>query len=464
MGRITTQNDAARNAGAPAGAHAIVLASMPTPSPVPDRVPAAVLDRAGSLIDNINVMMISLEAHFDRRLDPDRLARATELTLDAEPVLGCRWVPDPWRPWWERLPRPIDDAFLVAADDASFESFATEPLEATVGPQLQACLWPAPDGDRLLVKIGHFCADAGALKETAETLAAIYRRLADEPHYEPEPNLAGSRGIESVMRHVPWSARPRIALNGMRASRRLLFGPASTRLPMTDGPVTGAPRFLLRHLDRARVERLAEWGQSRGATLNDLVVTATLRALCIVGDRSAPSQLGLVTTADLRRYVPDRRGAGPTNLSGLDLMSLGVPPELDEGFCGLLARVTAFTRARKASWIGLNDVVTLLPALGWWPYGWLSGFTRWLVRAADRARRIPHGLTNMGPIRAAAVDFDGPARRAFLRVPPTRPPNFALGVSGHAGELTISAGWFPGTVPEALVERFFDLILDELPE
>ncbi len=35
---------------------------------------------------------------FEGRLDPARLARAARLLLDAEPMLGCRFVPGPGRP------------------------------------------------------------------------------------------------------------------------------------------------------------------------------------------------------------------------------------------------------------------------------------------------------------------------------------------------------------------------------
>ncbi|MBI5486632.1 MAG: hypothetical protein HY905_04825 [Deltaproteobacteria bacterium] len=429
---------------------------------IPDRMRGELTDRAISVIHRLSEMIITLEAHFDGRLDPDRLTRAVELVLDAEPVLGCRFVYDRWRPYWERLPLPINDAFLVAADAASFEAFACEPLDPGRGPQLLVCLWPAPEGDRLLVKVGHYAADAGAVKEAIERLAETYRRLATEPGYEPEPNVGGSRSMGQVMRHIPWSARPRITGNYLRAMRGVAGGAPPTRFPLTSERREGPPRYALRHLAREQVAAVAEYGRRRQATINDVVVTAVLRALSVLADRSRPTELRLLVTADLRRHLPGGRGAGLCNMSGIDPMSLGVPPDLDEGFDGLLARVTRHTRARKASWIGLNDYVAMLPVIGWMPMSWLHGFFGMLIRATNRWRRMPNGLTNMGPIRRETVDFDAAPRRAFLRVPPTFPPNFVLGMSGYGGELSLSAGWYPGSAPEALVERFFDLVVEEL--
>jgi len=430
---------------------------------IPDRLHGELTDRAISVIHAFSEMIITLEAHFDRRLDPDRLARAVELVFDAEPVLGCRFVHQDWRPYWERLPRPIDDAFLVAADDASFEAFAYEPLDQSRGPQLQACLWPAPDGDRLLVKVSHYVADAGAVKEASERLAAIYRRLATDPRHAPEPNLAGSRSMSQVMRRIPWSARPRITANYLRAVRGVVGGRVPARLPLTRERNPGPARHSFRHLERARTAALAEYGKARNATINDVVVTALLRALSVAADRSRPSELKLVVTADLRRHLPGGRGTGLCNMSGLVPVRFGASPDLDEGFDGLLARVSSCMRAHKESWIGLNDYVALMPVIGWMPMSWLQGFFAPLIRTANRTLRLPPGLTNMGPIRPEAVDFDGTPRRAFLRVPPTFPPNFVTGLSGYAGELSLTAGWYAGSAPEALIERFFDLMMEELP-
>lgn len=434
-----------------------------TDAMIPDRLPGEMTDRATALLGHMSVMQISLDARFPRQLDLDRLARAVELVLDAEPVLGCRFVHDRWRPWWRRLEKPVGDAFLVAADDASIDSFAREPLDASLGPQLQACLHRGTDGDRLLVKVGHLAADAAATKEAVERLAEIYRRLRVEPQYVPEPNVEGSRGYAQVMRRIGTRARARIWLNHQQAAYRVLAGASATQLPMRDGPGTGPATFTVRHFDRERVAALAAHGKARDASLNDMMVTALLRALCVLGDRSRPSELRLIVTADLRRHLPDGRGAGICNLSGLEPVSLGIPPDLDEGFDGLLARVTAHTLARKGSWIGLNDYVGTIPLLGWLPFAWLDALFRTTKRVGSRTGRIPPGLTNMGPIRPAVVDFDGPATSAHLLVPPTHPPNFVAGLSGYEGTLTLSTGWFPGTAPAAFIDRFMDMVVAELP-
>lgn len=38
----------------------------------------------------------------DSRIDESQLAKAIRLTLDAEPVLGCQFIPRWWLPYWQR--------------------------------------------------------------------------------------------------------------------------------------------------------------------------------------------------------------------------------------------------------------------------------------------------------------------------------------------------------------------------
>ncbi|GEM_PF-2850634 len=55
---------------------------------IPKRLPAQIFDRFVSLVDReAGEYMIQLEMEFAERPDAERLARAVELTLDAEPVL-----------------------------------------------------------------------------------------------------------------------------------------------------------------------------------------------------------------------------------------------------------------------------------------------------------------------------------------------------------------------------------------
>ena len=185
-------------------------------APRAERLPSVLTDRVTSYVACLWDLMIQLELEFAGKLDVERLAKALELTLEAEPVLGCRFVEHWRRPYWERCAQSAREVFALARSEEEYEAFKIASLDAGTGPQLKACLWPSSAGSRLLLKVGHEVADAGGVKDVASTVSRLYARLADNPEYRPEPDLKGSRGLWQVMRHVPRRAYPRIYLNFLR--------------------------------------------------------------------------------------------------------------------------------------------------------------------------------------------------------------------------------------------------------
>ncbi len=57
--------------------------------------------------------MLQLEMEFEGGLDVKRLAKAVDLTLDAEPVLGCRFADNRYKACFERLEPGRRSAFRL---------------------------------------------------------------------------------------------------------------------------------------------------------------------------------------------------------------------------------------------------------------------------------------------------------------------------------------------------------------
>ena len=137
---------------------------------IPRRLPSRFIDEFIHITTPFFVPQIQLLVDVDGRLDPARLAGALRLCLDAEPVLGCRYVPRWIRPYWERLSaQALDGAELLreehtGGDDRStaLERFLVEPLSGTDGPQLRALLVHDEAGDQLVLKVS---LDGEALEE-----------------------------------------------------------------------------------------------------------------------------------------------------------------------------------------------------------------------------------------------------------------------------------------------------------
>jgi len=127
------------------------------------------------------------------RIDEDRMAVAVRLRLDAEPILGCRWVEHWFRPSWHRR----DDLDALEVYEVRERSNCQGDLEDF--------LWSAPhapvrvlllcgDSEWLCIKLDHRAGDGQALKEYAYLLADIYNRLGDDPDVSSDAQPARQPG------------------------------------------------------------------------------------------------------------------------------------------------------------------------------------------------------------------------------------------------------------------------------
>ncbi len=426
---------------------------------ISNRLPAQLFDRVSTYLDFVADMMIQLELEFAKQLDAARLEKAIALTLDAEPILSCRYVPHWRKGYWERLNIREKEIFQVTRERAEYESFRCESVDYKNGPLLKACLLQTSAGDRLLLKVDHHVTDAGGVKEIAAIISGIYFRLADNPNYQPEPNLKGSRGAWQVLREIPWYAYLGANFRFARDNLKFLFPLRTHSLPIKNGP--RAPlMFVHRFLPVDHVAYLSEYGRKRNATLNDIMIAAFVRALAAAGNWDRRSQLKLMTTIDLRRYLPSGRGEAVANLSQMNGCNIGTDP--GHNFESTLARITFITRRQKAGWFGLDPLIysylTCLPLVP--DYFGKKSYQR-MVQMGRKMRINPPALTNMGPIDPESVTFDTQPLNARLWPPPFYPPISGAGLSGYAGTLTLTTGVYP--TQKDIVEIFFDQLIAELP-
>ena len=425
---------------------------------IPQDLPAVLTDSVVSALGCRIDLMIQLELRFGHQLDATRLARALDLLLDAEPVLGCRLVEVDGPPHWVRLAPAERQCLQQVEGQAGYDAFVERSADTHRGPQVTAGLWSAEDGDRVALKVAHEAADAGGVKHLTARLSAIYERLRTDPAYRPEPNLDGARDPGQVLRLVPWRERPGIWLRYLLELGRFSSPWRSLRPPIEAGPPRGL-RFHRRDLAPSLVQPLAAWGRARGATLNDLFLAAFFRALVAVAGWDGRTPLRASMTHDLRRHLPQRRAGGICNLSAIEFLRLPLP--LGDDLAGTLERVVSVTRRSKAHWGGLNAYVGLFPAARVLSHAGLKRLVAAFLDRSVRGRHFPPGLTNMGPLDPAALVFEAPPDHARLLVPPIHPPGLGVGLSGYRGGLSLSAGIYPSTGGDRVAEGLFEAMIGE---
>jgi NRPS condensation-like uncharacterized protein len=435
---------------------------------IPQRIPAEVVDQFVYGLKTVTVPLIHLTVDFEAPVDRGRLVRALRLLLDAEPVLGCRFVPRPIRPYFDRVSAgELDRLELLRESDGGLvqgrhpvESFLAEEPDLGAEPQLKALILPRNGGERLVLKISHLVADGGGSKEIGYRLASIYRQLEDRPKLKVVPNH-GSRGILQVCRHLPASSVARLLWRSVTDSVSVRRPYRSLRYPMSR--LDARPMsFEVRRFSGARFAALDSFRRRTRATINDLLVTAMLRAWVRMLGEDAPGAYRLLVTVDLRRYIPGRVGAAPANLSSFLIIDLG--RDLGRSFTETLARAKTLLDAAKADLPGLPFMLGSLAAALPMPF-FLLPTLGWLVMTGGAVTgNQPPALTNAGLIDRRKLDFGGPAvANAELTVPASLSPHVVTCASGFGGSATLSVGFQEAAVPRRVFADLFELMDQELP-
>jgi len=436
--------------------------AVPPPA-IPSRFPAATGDIAIYLLrvgsDNQARAVISL----DGRLDAERIKRAVRLSLDAEPVLGCRFVEHWWRPYWERLPNLDEAEFfrLVEPENPQQEvdRFILDNIDPTVGPQAWLGIVRA-ETDTLVLRMNHEVGDGGATKELLAKILTFYYKLGEDPAFRPAPNLTGSRSMRQISRRLSFREKLRLIRRAFLDSKIRTRPPGNWAFPSRNAPPRG-PHFSTRIIGPARFAALRTFCRRHGFSVNDVLVAAFSRALFLMVKPAPGIPLRLRMTADQRRLLPSRMGEAITNLSGGYVLRLtrGLGDTLEE----TVRRVHEKIEVLKKDFIGLGPWITM-PFLKWIPFGLIRGLLHRLLGRLQEAPALPPQISNGGVLLKELLVFEDVKATDFIFAGPLiNPPNFQFNILGVDETVCLSVSFYESGIDPDTIEELFDRIERELP-
>lgn len=435
---------------------------------IPSRFPAQTADNFIYIMSNIYIPRLHLIVDFDGHLIPERLARALRLSLDAEPVLGSRFVPRWVRPYWLRIPPDeLDRTRLLQEETCAKDvkenatiNFLGQPLHEDQGPQIKALLLRHDNKDRLVIKLNHQVADSAGMRDLGYLLASVYRRLEQNPAFLPAPNL-GTRSLSQIYRRFSPLRLLLIMLdhgNEIWANSIPLRSMTYPSGCQKDGTCT----FIFKHFPLSRIQAFLSHCSTSDATVNDVFMTAMLRSLVKQVGWDGKAALRVVGTVDLRRYTPNNRIAALCNASGLYYANLSHC--LMDNFNDTLSKLKSYMDRLKAGNVGLGFVLGSWLAGLCWPFGVQKKIVPRLFLKLTALGNFPPGMTNLGSIDTQSLDFGTPSiASAVIVPPPCCPPFLGTGLSGFGDTITISAGFFESAISKSKIEELFDLIDSEIP-
>lgn len=423
---------------------------------IPTRFPATGADSAISITRAVTNHRIGMRLTFDPgQLDPDRLATAVRLSLDAEPILGCAFRTDERKAYWSRMPSLDEASFFSRTEsddpDGDMDHFQAGEIPDE-GPQVAVALFRAGDADHVGIKVSHVVADGQAAKQYAYLLADIYSHLATDSSYVPQPNLASRPTGNDVWVHLTSEQR-------REARRAKSWANPTWVVPSKDTSGQGLT-FRTAFVEPDVFRRLKDYGKQRDATVNDLMLSAVFRACVRLFDPPAQKPLSLMCTAELRRYLPDPERLPISNISISG--SLDIECVDGESFDATLGRI----RERMAVWAkqcyGAGPLANAekLAGLGYGLTKTLLGVT---FRMAGGSGKTYPWFTNIGVLDEARLAFAGAVPTSgHMFGPSGYGPAVVPVISTYRDRLAISMGFCADDMDASVVNNVLHSVAGEL--
>jgi len=401
------------------------------------------------------------------KLNFNRLKKAVRLSVDAEPVLGCRFVKKS-TPYWKRYD-DIDNIEFCSFErtdnpDEAVQRFLESPLDMDKDPVVKVKLIRSEATDTLGIKISHVCCDAAGAREYIHLLSDIYCRIDNnrDSNFVPKSSKRDKsdhyRLLSTLMKNPAPSWDP-LAQTAM----------PTWKFPWRKSSI-GPTGFAVCRLPKGYLDILKSYGKARGATINDLILTAVFRAMFEISSPPYGIPMDIPLTIDLRKYLPDKKAEAIRNLSGGVVIRLDRRPE--ETFEETLSRVVALTTnvkngrpsIRSLKWAEFIESMNFHQICAYFKAEsqLINMISQSPVNIFDKCCPI---LSNFGFISESLIRFgEKVVTDAYIIPPVVRAPSILLVASTYNGVITLGVGYYKSSVEKSHMERLLSKIRDELVE
>jgi NRPS condensation-like uncharacterized protein len=389
--------------------------------------------------------MISLAGHVDEAI----LKQAVDLSFAAIPLLGYCFVDAGRSPYWEERDFTAHDIVRVITAGSDPEAQKQKLLSMVIDPvrepQLKIYILREQDRDILCLIINHMICDGAGFKEYLYLLGGLYTCCLKETGIRPKLEAA-RRDARQLMTRFSFREKLRI----WSCSDYL---PASGSQPLF--PLQGdaeRPFFAAVSMGEEDFASLKTYAKQWGATVNDMIMAAYIRAL---GRKLGTDHIVVPCPVDLRKYLPADRKYRITNLTSNFICNVQLEPE--DSFEQTVRKVAAQMKLQKESVQCLKDVMVLDLLYRLLPFDTFQGLFR-------RIFTIPViSFTNLGVIDQDLLRFgELEIKDVYLTGAVKYVPYFQIAVSTYNDRCTFSSNLYGTRKDRTVVEQFLSELKEEL--
>ncbi|MDP4180463.1 MAG: condensation domain-containing protein [Bacillota bacterium] len=402
---------------------------------------------------------------FDGRIDFNKLSRAVRLSVDAEPVFGCRFVEDE-PPYWKRIDDIDNVTFCLMEEtnniDEAVQRYIDSPLDMDNDPMVKIKLIRSERYDALGIKINHACCDGTGVKEYIQLLSDIYSCIDHENGiFVPKPRIRNRKDQDRLFN----------ALNITDLNAAFIPG-SEILLPTWPFPwkkeVSNDIHIEVCRISEEQFSYIEKYAKLMKATVNDLILTAFYRAMLDMGEPIYGYPMEIPITVDLRRYLSDHKTEAIRNFSGSVNTRLSMIK--NEPFDETLSRIKTVTNEIKKGYPGLQSAIGL-ERLEKMSFQETLAYYQVGSEVTERASHcsfycgdkcVPT-LSNLGFITKYLMKFGrNIITDAYIVPPVVRAPGLLVMVSTYNNILTLSMGYYHSTISKNDAERLLNKIKIEL--
>jgi NRPS condensation-like uncharacterized protein len=408
---------------------------------------------------------IQIIMKLDGKLDFERLERAVRLSFDVEPIFGCRFVnsnPPHWKPFED-----IDNIKFCTLNktqnpEVSIQKFLESPMDMDKDPMIMIEVIRSENYDALALKINHVCCDGAGVKDYIKLLSDIYTGITSEDeNFVPTPSVRDSKDHKNLLSTLS-------TFNPMASYTILQQVPLTTWNFPWNNIKMGDTGFITCRLPHGFLNVLNTYAKARGATINDLLLTAIYRAMFDISKPPFGMPMDVAITTDLRKYLPDKRAQAIRNFSSG--VTLKICRKANELFEETLSRVVEATKNIKNRHPSLLNAIRVeyLEKMNFYQ---ICAYYNALSQIMDLIAQNPFFvmnrcspvLSNIGYASKSLIKFGENTVTDFNCFPPAiRAPGILIVASTYNEIINLSIGYYKPSVQRTNIENILNKIRDEL--
>jgi NRPS condensation-like uncharacterized protein len=411
---------------------------------------AVVWDIMQFMFSDFNDHQLHCVMKFDSHIDENYLKKTIDMSANIFPIIKCKFVEKSYFkfPYWEECTFTSKEMVRMVETEnveENIEKCIVYKTKEHEGPQLRVNIIRSKSYDCLCIIMNHMVCDAAGFKEYLYMLSSIYSNLKKDIYYKPD-FVMGSRSIKQLFSKFSILDKIKILFSSSQLSKY-----SSGIVFPLKGDINNP--FIVKHkISKDRFLFIKAYAKKNNSTINDIILTAYIRALRKVLNCSITA---IPCPVDLRKYLPDRKAEAICNLTSNMVCDIGF--DIGENYNETVLKVKQSMDKEKKSFSCLNGPLMLEIIFKILPYKIAKKCVSKLFSNPTIA------ITNIGIIHKNKLIFhEANITDIYISGSIKYNPYFQLAVATFDNEITLSINFYGTKEDKEKINEFLFVLDKEL--